>query len=204
MIKLGALAAALLLLVGCASAPVHHGLQTTVILLPDEDGHVGKVFVSTEEGSQTIDQAYNYARVDQQNPQPTVPRAMGEAAVGADFHALISAQPSKPVTFILYFTLDSTELTEESKAQLPQLFKVLIERKPTEVSIFGYTDALGSEARNVRLSAARARAVHDILLRHDPDVGRVNAQYFGAKDPLVPARPNTPEPRNRRAEIVIL
>lgn len=202
--KYVALALALFLMAGCASAPVDHGLQTTVILLPDEDGHVGKVFVSTQEGSQTIDQAFSYARVDQQNARPTVQRAMGEADVGANFGTLISAQPSKPVSFILYFALDSTELTEESKAKLPQIFKVLLERKPTEVAIFGHTDAIGSEARNVRLSAARAKAVQDILLRHDPNLGRVNAQYFGDKEPLVPANPNTPEPRNRRAEIVIL
>jgi peptidoglycan-associated lipoprotein len=202
--KIAPLAAALLLLAGCASAPVDRGVHTTVVLLPDEDGHVGKVSVSTKQGSQTIDQAYDYATVDRQNAQPTIPRSMGEEAVRANFHALISAQPTKPVTFIVYFALDSTELTEDSKAKLPQIFKVLLERKPTEVAIFGFTDAIGTEARNIRLSAARANAVQNILIRHDPDLGRVDVQYFGDKDPLFPTRPNTPEPRNRRAEIVIL
>ncbi len=80
----------------------------------------------------------------------------------------------------------------------------LRDRKPTEITVFGHADSSGSDERNLKLSADRARLVADMLRAHDPDVGPIKIQFFGDKAPLVPSPPGVPEPRNRRAEIVIL
>ena len=191
---------------GCASKPIIplDTSRTTVVLLPDEDGHVGAVSVSTPEGSQKVDQAYSSLIIDSTHSRPSETQLMGEAQVGAAFEDVLKAQPSKPKSFILYFVLDSTGLTQQSKAMLPAVFETVRERKPTEISIFGHTDSIGSEQWNFKLSADRAKAVEKILRQRDPGLGRIEIQFFGDKEPLVPTAPHVPEPRNRRAEIVIL
>ena len=104
---------------------------------------------------------------------------------------------------MLYFRFDSMELTPESRQRLPEVFQAVRERLPTEVTVFGYTDAVGTSEYNLALSAERARAVAAMLRKIDPDLA-VEVEYFGAKAPLVPARKGVPEPRNRRAEVLIL
>jgi outer membrane protein OmpA-like peptidoglycan-associated protein len=192
---------------GCASPPPAIPVdtsRTTVVLLPDEDGHVGAVSVTTPNGSQTVDRAYTFTTVDGTRAQPSEIQLMGEEQVNAAFTELMKAQPLKPKSFTLYFSFDSTTLTPESRAVLPAIVEAVRERKPTEISIFGHTDAIGTERRNVKLSAERARAVENILRRYDPDLGHVDVQFFGSQEPLIPTPPHAAEPRNRRAEIQIL
>ena len=196
-------------LAGCAAKPAApvvavDASRTTVVLLPDEDGNVGAVSVTTPEGSRTVDQAYSFTTVQGTGSRPSELQMMGKERVNAAFQEVLKAQPPKPKSFTLYFILDGTELTEESNALLSTVFAAVHERKPTEITIFGHTDALGPEERNVRLSAERAKAVERILRKRDPGLGRVDLQSFGSREPLVPSAPRAAEPRNRRAEIMIL
>jgi outer membrane protein OmpA-like peptidoglycan-associated protein len=58
-------------------------------------------------------------------------------------------------------------------------------QKLTSVTVSGYTDQLGSDAANQRLSAARAAAVRDYLESHGfPDVP-ITVRGMGAADPVV-------------------
>jgi peptidoglycan-associated lipoprotein len=190
------------LIAGCATPPAVKLPTTTVILLPDEDGHVGAVSVSSEGGTQQITEGYAASTVTGVHGAPTAMNALNRDAVSTDFENLLKAQPPKPVSFILYFVLDRTVLTDESKAMIPAVIAALRERKPTEVSIFGHADATGTERRNDRLSAERARVIANLLKKEEPDLGHVQTQYFGDKTPLIPG--SGAEPRNRRAEVVIL
>ncbi|MEO8810725.1 MAG: OmpA family protein, partial [Rhodanobacter sp.] len=97
----------------------------------------------------------------------------------------------------------SMELTAESRKMLPQVKQVVRDRSPTEITVFGYADSSGTPAYNLELSAERARAVARVLRQIDPNMP-IEVQYFGDKVPLVPSPRGVPEPRNRRAEIVIL
>lgn len=181
----------------CASAP------TRVTLLPDQEGHVGAVVVSNGQGSQRIDQAYAAVEIAPSAAAPKPPHAQDQARFDAAHRALLDAQPSPPRSFVLNFLFDSMELTPESKRLLPQVLEAVRDRLPTEVTVFGYADAAGTAAYNLSLSAQRARVVAKLLKQIDPELP-VDVQYFGDKAPLVPTRPGVPEPRNRRAEIVIL
>ena len=104
---------------------------------------------------------------------------------------------------MLNFLFDSMQLTQASKKMLPEVLQVVRDRSPTEVTVFGYTDSSGAAAYNLTLSAERARAVARLLKQINPKLP-VDVQYFGDKYPLVPSPRGVPEPRNRRAEIVIL
>jgi outer membrane protein OmpA-like peptidoglycan-associated protein len=182
-----------MLLAGCAT--------TRVTLLPDQAGHVGAVVVSNAQGRQRIDQAFDTVAVGRSGPGK--PRASDPRAFEKAHRALIAAEPTPPRSFVLNFLFDSMELTPASRKMLPEVLRVVRERMPTEVTVFGYTDAVGTADYNLGLSAQRARAVARLLKQIDPKLP-VDVKYFGEKYPLVPSRHGVPEPRNRRAEIVIL
>lgn len=182
-----------MLLAGCAA--------TRVTLLPDQGGHVGAVIVSNAQGRQRIDQAFDTVAVGRSGPGK--PRASDPRAFEKNHRALIDAEPTPPRSFVLNFLFDSMVLTPESKKMLPEVLRVVRNRMPTEVTVFGYTDSVGTADYNLGLSAQRARAVARLLKQIDPKLP-VDVKYFGEKYPLVPSRHGVPEPRNRRAEIVIL
>lgn len=191
------LLAGLLVLGGCASPP-----QTRVVLLPDADGHVGAVSVSSAAGRQAIDQGF--AEVIARSGQaPTPSQPVDQPAFEQQNRQVLAAEPTSPKTFILNFRSDSMELTPQSKALLPEVLDTARQRMPTEISVFGHADALGAPSYNLDLSAQRARKVAGLLQRLDPKL-RVNVEFFGDTAPLVPSRPGKSEPRNRRAEILIL
>jgi len=179
---------------GCAT--------TRVTLLPDHSGHVGAVTVSNAQGQQRIDQAFNTVAVEQSSA-PGAPRAIDRQAFETAHRALLDAQPSPPRSFELNFLFDSMELTQDSKKMLPEVLQVVRERSPTEITVFGYADSSGTAAYNLALSAERAEAVARLLKQIDPKLP-MEVRYFGDKAPLVPSPRGVPEPRNRRAEIVIL
>jgi outer membrane protein OmpA-like peptidoglycan-associated protein len=181
---------------GCASS------ATKVTLLPDQSGHVGAVTVSDAQGQQRIDQAFNTVAVEQSSA-PGAPRANDRQAFEKNHRALLDAQPTPPRSFTLNFLFDSMVLTPESKQMLPEVLQSVRDRSPTEVTVFGYADSSGTEAYNMALSAQRAQAVARLLKQIDPKLP-MDVRYFGDKAPLVPTPPGVREPRNRRAEIVVL
>lgn len=184
---------------GCAGTPT-----TTVVLLPDEDGHVGAVVVSDPAGGQRIAQAFGAVTVARAGEKPSEVTPRGEASVARTYSDLMRAQPRKPISFTLYFLLGSTVLTDESKSLVPEVIESARSRKPTEIAVYGHADASGTERRNDKLSEERARLVADMLRRSDPAFDEIDVQSFGDRVPAVPTEGRVPEPRNRRAEVVIL
>jgi outer membrane protein OmpA-like peptidoglycan-associated protein len=187
---------------GCATIP-QNVPTTTVILLPDEDGHVGAVSVTSETGTEQITEAYASSTVTGTHGRPTAMSAPNRDHVTAGYDTLLKAQPPKPISFTLYFQLDRTTLTDESRAMIPAVLAAVRDRKPTEISIFGHTDSTGTEKHNVKLSEQRAHVVADLLKKDDPTLDHIEMQFFGDKLPLVQSGTRA-EPRNRRAEIQIL
>jgi outer membrane protein OmpA-like peptidoglycan-associated protein len=190
------------LLGGCATQP-RPAPRTTVVLMPDEDGKVGAVTVSSTSGTQALNGGFTYTVVDAANATPSAASAVDRDALNREYGALIRLQQPMPKTFTLYFLLDKTELTEESKAMLPTVFAAVRERQPIGVTVFGHADATGSPARNLKLSADRAEAAAGLLRTNDPSLKDIELQFFGETQPLAQTGPGVPEARNRRVEILI-
>lgn len=189
---------------GCATPPPVVQPRTTVVLLPDEDGNVGAVTVTTDTGTRRIDQAYNVSTVVGIHVQPSEATLLGRESVGGTYDKLLQAQPAKPKSFIVRFLLDKTVLTQESKAMIPAVLAAIRERKPTEITIFGHADATGREKHNEKLSADRANVIAALLRKSDPTLDRIDVQFFGDRAPLFPSEAGKADARNRRAEIVVL
>jgi OmpA-OmpF porin, OOP family len=69
----------------------------------------------------------------------------------------------------------------------------------------GHTDTVGSAATNLALSQRRAAAVRNHLVqRYGIGPERLEAVGMGETQPTVPTPDQTPEPRNRRLQVVNL
>ncbi len=187
---------ALMLIVSCGQK------DTTVILLPEADGHTGSVLIENQESSTRLDKAYTYTEATSTTAGFVVQKA-DPAKIKATYAQLFAAEPPKPIHFILYFETDSVKLTPASMDLLPKISQSAKEREPSEISIIGHTDTQGTPEYNINLSLERARAVAKILTRYDTGLKQVYVQAFGEYDLLIPTADNTPEARNRRVEIMI-
>ena len=122
--------------------------------------------------------------------------------------AAVSTQSGTPsVNLTVQFGNNSAELTPAAMKTLDQLGEAL--SSPALASyrfrIEGHTDNLGNHDHNQVLSEERAKAVVDYLAnKFHVDRARVEAVGMGPDQPLVPARANLPEPRNRRVTVVNL
>lgn len=105
----------------------------------------------------------------------------------------------------VFFDVDKWELKPESKAELDKLISLLTKNPTMKVELGGHTDNSGDKAKNMTLSANRAKAVYDYLI----SVGKIDTarlQYKGYGD-TVPKVPNdSPEnkAKNRRTEFKVI
>jgi outer membrane protein OmpA-like peptidoglycan-associated protein len=108
----------------------------------------------------------------------------------------------------LYFDFDKSILKEREKQVLDSIYNVLMEANTTTIQISGYTDGLGTEKYNNKLSDRRAKACADYLIKKGIDKARISFVSFGKCCPvemeLINGRDNPDgRGRNRRALINI-
>ena len=176
------------------------------VLLPDPDGKVGTITVTTNGGSQVVDKAGYAIEIEDFNKTPIAPKALNETEINEVFESALLAQPDSSnrfLLFILYFEHDTTKLTHGSKDLLPEVLRTIKNRKPIEVYVVGHTDLVGTEAYNVELSSKRAGYVRDLLVSNGIKPGTFFVSYYGKSRPLVPTQNDVPEPRNRRVEVLV-
>lgn len=186
--------AAMLLLAACAT-PDH------VVLLPDEQGRVGKLNVGSEGGETLLDSAY--ATADTRGKARPEPGSTSAGQVRQDFGVVLDALPPAPVSYLLYFSSDTDELTPQSRAMAPAILAEISRRPAAEVVVIGHTDTRGSDEYNDKLSLDRARAVKQQLVALGFDPARIGVAGRGKRELLVPTAADVSEPRNRRAEILV-
>jgi len=182
-----------LLLAACAP-------KAWVVLLPNEDGSIGTIIVSGPDGQAEVTQAGMAASLDKRVPQTF---AVSEQEIAETFGPAIEAQPPLPSVFTLYFELGGTDLTPESQALLPEVLAEVARRPGADISIVGHTDTAGSDEDNQVLGMERAEYVRDEIVRVGLQLERISVESHGEGNPLIGTPDETPEPRNRRVEIVV-
>lgn len=191
MKKLALIVLACLWLAGC-------GGKQTIVLLPDLDGHVGEVTVSSEDGRTATLTEANQALTG--TSKVTI---LSEAEVQAEFGAAMAAQPDPTARFILYFHSDSTRLTDDAMKLIPTIIESWRTRSSNDVSIIGHTDTLGEKQYNYDLSVRRAKKVRDLLVKAGLPDDIIEMTSHGEENPLIPTPDNKSEPRNRRVEVLV-
>jgi len=183
-------------LAACAGGP-----QDRVVLLPGPDGKVGAVAVNPGGAETVLASAYASARLDAQGG---IERTTSSAVqVASDFGPALAALPPRPVSYTLYFELDSDRLTADSAAQARTVLAEIAARPLADVVVIGHTDRAGEVEYNDQLSLQRAAALRDRLIESGGDPARISVAGRGEREPLVPTDDGVAEPRNRRAELSV-
>lgn len=135
--------------------------------------------------------------------RPIAPATSGAAAPAGGQQVAAAAAPSVDLT--VQFRNGSADLTPQAMQALDALGKALA--SPTlsgyRFRIAGHTDTVGSAAFNKALSQQRAETVVRYLAStYGVDRRRLQAVGMGEEDLAVQTPPQTPEPRNRRVQVV--
>jgi outer membrane protein OmpA-like peptidoglycan-associated protein/tetratricopeptide (TPR) repeat protein len=103
----------------------------------------------------------------------------------------------------IYFGFNSFELTKESKLVLDQLIEFLSDNVSIYIQIQGYTDNIGNDADNLRLSQNRAKSVYNYLIANGITPLRLTYQGFGKALPVADNATEEGRAKNRRTVFVI-
>lgn len=176
--------------------------RSVVVLLPDpEDGHVGRIGVSSPRGSTELTSARVSARVSLTRA-PRI-RTLSESDVNRQFGEIIRTLPPPPRHFTLSFRFDSEELTEDGKQLLPAVLQSVKSYPAPEVVVIGHTDTTGTPQSNAELGLRRANAVRALLVQVGLNPAAIDVRSHGEGELLVPTADNVFEPRNRRVEVTV-
>jgi outer membrane protein OmpA-like peptidoglycan-associated protein len=178
------------------------GPTSTIVLLPDAPGTVGRAFVRGGGTTVDLDEARESTTVSPDRA-PTPARRLSEGEVNRRFGGAISALPAASRSFTLFFKFESYELTDQSRALLPDVLQAVKGRTTPEVTVVGHTDTTGSTEGNYALARRRAAMVRDLLIAAGLRENLVEVASHGERELLVKTGDNIAEPRNRRVEIAV-
>ena len=116
-----------------------------------------------------------------------------------------SPQVIDKMTLQVFFDFNKNILTEADLKELPKAVAFVKKYPGAKIRLDGYTDSIGTDAYNMKLSERMATAVKDYLIKEAGVASsKITAVGHGEADPV--ADNKTPEGRtkNRRVEISIL
>ncbi len=129
-----------------------------------------------------------------------VPATSSEARLNA-----FLVDPTRTVDDTTWFELDqlrfgnnSSKLLPESDAQLKRISQIMAAYPNASAKIGGYTDNVGSEAKNVRLSQSRAASAKQALIGMGVGASRLSSEGYGSAHPVADNSTADGQAQNRR------
>lgn len=177
---------------------------TTVVLVPDANGKVGKVDVKTASGTTVLSKDKESTRASNANQAPSRPVLLSNDKIQDMFAAALAKEPDAPVHTVFHFSSGSAEMQANDREELEKTKAAIETRKSCDISVIGHSDSVGDNSTNKGISIKRAEAVAKALT----DIGVAkecmqDIRYYGESDPAIPTGDNVDEPRNRRVEVEI-
>jgi OOP family OmpA-OmpF porin len=177
--------------------------KTKVVIVPESDGKVGELSVTTAAGSQMLNKPWEATELTSADALPSTPKIMDEQEVKNIFKEALAAQPKPSAVNIIYFKSGSAALTKESLQAVQEILAAIRLQKTNHIMVLGYTDTVASADYNRKLSQKRAKAVADFLISKGVGRAIIEIEYYGKEKLLVKTPDGVEEPRNRRVEIII-
>jgi len=101
------------------------------------------------------------------------------------------------------FDFDKSTIKPEAEQILDRLVAFMNENKGSKVALSGFTDNVGTEAYNLKLSDRRWMSVRDYVAKKGVEGGRVSGQGFGESKPIADNKTAEGRAKNRRVEIKV-
>jgi outer membrane protein OmpA-like peptidoglycan-associated protein len=101
------------------------------------------------------------------------------------------------------FDFNKYTLKPEAREKLAKVSGILLAYPDLKVQVEGYTDNIGSDDYNQKLSEERADGVRDYLVTQSVQDGNVTAKGFGKTHPIADNSTNQGRAQNRRVELVV-
>ena len=101
------------------------------------------------------------------------------------------------------FATAKHELTPDARVKLAKVSGILLSYPNLEVQVEGYTDSVGGDEYNQRLSEQRAGTVRDFLVQQGVQMNNVAAVGYGKSDPIADNSTVSGRAQNRRVELVV-
>ena len=99
------------------------------------------------------------------------------------------------------FAFGKSKLLPSAFAELDKLIKVMKEKTSSRWQIAGYTDNIGSDNANKKISIARAKAVMEYLVSKGINIRRLKIVGYGKANPVASNATEEGRAKNRRVEI---
>lgn len=101
------------------------------------------------------------------------------------------------------FATDSYQINPQLYATLNELATQMAQNPQVVAQVQGYTDSTGSASHNQTLSVNRAQSVASYLSQRGVQPNRLQAQGFGASNPIADNNTAAGREQNRRVEIYL-
>jgi len=109
-----------------------------------------------------------------------------------------AVKPSAVDRFQVFFDFNKAKLTPEAAKIVAEVAKAAKDAGYPKLSLIGYTDLVGKDTYNSKLSLRRAETVRTALIAAGVPADRLVAEGRGKSDPVVKTADGVREPQNRR------
>lgn len=101
------------------------------------------------------------------------------------------------------FDFNKYTLKPEAREKLAKVSGILLAYPDLKLQVEGYTDNVGSDEYNQKLSQERAEAVRDYLVSQSVKEANITAQGYGKSDPIADNSTSAGRAKNRRVQLVV-
>jgi len=101
------------------------------------------------------------------------------------------------------FDFNKYTLKPEAREKLAKVSGILLSYPNLKLQVEGYTDNIGSEEYNQKLSEERAAGVRDYLVSQSVQDANIRAAGYGKSKPIADNSTNAGRAQNRRVELVV-
>ena len=101
------------------------------------------------------------------------------------------------------FDFNKYSLKPEAREKLAKVSGILLAYPGLKMQVEGYTDNIGSDEYNQKLSEQRADGVREYLVSQSVQESNVSATGYGKRDPIADNSTNAGRAQNRRVQLVV-
>jgi outer membrane protein OmpA-like peptidoglycan-associated protein len=101
------------------------------------------------------------------------------------------------------FDFNKYTLKPEAREKLAKVSGILLAYPGLKLQVEGYTDNIGSDEYNQKLSEQRADGVRDYLISQSVQQNNITAEGYGKNNPIADNSTNSGRAQNRRVQLVV-